>query len=146
MINGNLLAGLGGAIVLTLLHESLKNVDDKMPRIDLVGEEAVQKATDYFGLDIKNEDVLYGTTLVGDLVGNAVYFSMINGEGKELWTKATVAGLFAGIGAVKLPSQMGLDDKPVTKSLATKVMTIGYYIAGALTTAGLLKLIEKKST
>lgn len=44
MKSSNMIAGLGGALVLTLLNESLKNVDRKMPRVDLVGEEALARA------------------------------------------------------------------------------------------------------
>lgn len=40
MNSKNVLAGLGGAMVLTILNESLKNINEDMPHIDLVGEEA----------------------------------------------------------------------------------------------------------
>lgn len=39
----NYLAGLGGAIALNVLHESVKRKDSEMPRVDLLGEEALQK-------------------------------------------------------------------------------------------------------
>lgn len=39
----SLLAGLGGAVVLNVLHEGLKGRDDNMPRIDLLGEEALDR-------------------------------------------------------------------------------------------------------
>lgn len=139
----NLLSGLGGAIMLTVLNETLKGVNKDMPRIDLVGEEAVLKVADFFGVDIENSNTLYGTTLVSDIISNTAYYSLIDGEGKELWTKAASAGIAAGIAAVKIPQQLGLDDAPVAKSLSTKAFTIGYYMAGALTTALLLKAFEK---
>lgn len=85
---------------------------------------------------------MYGTSLVGDILSNATYFSIINGEGKELWTKAASAGLLAGIGAVQLPNKLGLDDTPVAKSLTTKLLTIGYYLAGAIATAAIIKVLD----
>lgn len=141
----NLIAGLGGALVLTLLNESLKDINEDMPHIDLVGEEAVLKSAAYLGIDINNNDVLYGTTLVADIISNATYFSLIKGEGQDLWTKAASAGIVAGIGAVKLPAKIGLNDEPVTKSLATKAWTIGYYMAGALATATIMQVFKNIS-
>lgn len=143
MNNNNILAGLGGAIVLTILNESLKHLHGDMPRIELVGEEAVQKTASYFGIDIENQDALFGASLVGDLVSNTAYFSLIEGEGNQLWTKAASAGVFAGLGAINIPSKIGLNDEPVTKTNNTKLLTIGYYLAGALATAAIVRIFEK---
>lgn len=143
MESKNIIGGLAGAIVLTLLNESLKNVNSDMPRIDLVGKEAVQKTAEYFGLDIENSESLLSTVLVSDIISNTAYYSLINGEKEELWLKAASAGLLAGLGAVNLPAKMGLEDKPVSKSLTTKALVIGYYLAGALTTAAVIRMMEK---
>lgn len=143
----NLIAGLGGAIVLTALHESLKNVDKNMPRIDLVGEEALQKTTELFGVKISNPNTLYKATLAGDLMSNAAYFSLIAGNRKDLWTRAASSGLLAGLGAIALPKEIGLNEEPVNKSFKTKVLTISYYMAGAFATAAILSVLDKnKST
>ena len=146
MNKNNLLAGLGGALVLTLLNESLKHVNGEMPRIDLVGEEALEKTIAYFGLDLGDKTNLYEASLVGDLITNTAYFSLIDGEGSELWKKAASAGVMAGFGAVNLPSAIGLDDAPVAKSTATKAWTIGYYVLGALTTAILHRVLDRFET
>ena len=140
----NLIAGFGGAVVLTLLNETLKEVDDTMPRIDLLGEEALSKASAFLGSEIKNEETLFKASLTGDLISNTAYFSLISGTKKEIWTKAASAGFLAGIAAVSLPKKIGLDDTPVTKSITTKVLTVGYYMMGAFATAGILSLIQKK--
>lgn len=143
MNTNNILAGLGGAIALTLLNESLKKLDNKMPRIDLVGEEAVQKTAAFFGVDIQNKEALIGTTLVSDVVSNTAYYSLINNETNDLWFKAASSGLVAGFGAISIPDKIGLNDNPVAKSLPTKVMTMGYYMFGALTTAAILSVLER---
>lgn len=137
----NLLSGLGGAIALNILHESLKKTNSDTPRIDLVGEEALQKAAGLFGKKIENPDMLYNATLAGDIVSNAAYYSMIGNGNVNVWKKAVSVGLVAGIGAVTLPSKMGLDDRPVARNTQVKVLTVGYYLAGALVTAGILKLL-----
>lgn len=141
----NLAAGLGGAIALNLLHESLKRKDKDMPRVDLVGEEALQKGLEYFGTEIKDESTLYKATLASDIISNAMYYSMIGkGGGANVFPRALAIGLAAGVGAVTLPEPMGLDDEPVTKTNKTKALTVGYYIAGALVTAAIIKAFDRK--
>jgi len=139
----NFIAGLGGAIALNLLHESLKNAKDT-PRIDLVGEEALQKTIRLFGGKIENPTTLYQATLAGDLISNAAYYSTIGQEGGNTWARAISMGLVAGVGAVTLPEKMGLDATPVDKNIKVKALTVGYYVAGALVTAGIFKLLSSK--
>lgn len=141
----NLLAGLGGAIALNILHESLKKLGPNMPRIDLLGEEALQKSLHTVDAEITDEDTLYGATLGADLISNALYFSLIGaGNPKHIWPKAIALGLAAGSGAIALPESMGLNPKPVTRSPKTKALTVAYYLTGALVTGFLLKATSKK--
>ena len=140
----NFLAGLGGAIVLNLLHESLKKKKMDTPRIDLVGEEALQKTLGYFGTKIENKDTLYKATLASDLISNATYYSMIGNSTENVWGKAVSLGLVAGIGAVMVPKEIGLDKKPVAKNNQVKAMTVGYYLVGALATAVILTVLKSK--
>ena len=142
MNKNNLIAGLGGAIVLTLLNETFKNVNHKMPRINLVGEEAVQKTASLVGINIDNENALMGTALVGDIISNTAYFSLINGKNEELWLKAAASGFTAGLGAVNLPEKLGLNDQPVAKSTTTQVLTVAYYMLGAFTTAAIINWLD----
>lgn len=138
----NLIAGLGGAVVLNILHESLKNKGRNMPHIDRLGEEALQKSIGYLGTSIEDEHTLYLSTLAGDIAGNAIYYSLIGGKNSLIWPKAIMFGLAAGIGAVTLPKPMGLDATPVARNAKSTVLTIGYYLTGALATAAILKLFK----
>jgi hypothetical protein len=131
----NLFAGLVGAAALNILHESLKNKRDT-PRIDFLGEQALQETVRYFGGNITDTDDLYKATLAGDLISNTIYYSWIAaGKRSHIWPKAIAMGLAAGIGAVTLPEPMGLNPKPVAKTGRIKAMTVGYYLFGALVTA-----------
>jgi hypothetical protein len=143
----NLLAGFGGAIALNILHESLKRKSADAPRIDTLGEEAVQKGLEATGEEkIQNKDNLFATTLGADVISNALYFSMIGmGNPKNAWSKAIGLGLTAGTGAVTLPKILGLNPAPVAKNAKTKSMTVGYYLFGALVTAGILKFMDRKN-
>ena len=140
----NLIAGFGGAVVLTLLHESLKESGDVMPRIDLVGQEAVAKVAAYLGTEINDESTLFKASLVGDLLSNIAYYSLIDGRSNEIFIKAASAGFLAGLAAISLPKKLGLHDKPVTKTSTAKVLTSGYYMAGAFATAGIHRLLQKR--
>jgi len=140
----NIIAGLGGAIALNLLHEALKHKKGT-PRIDLVGEEALQKGLEPLGQEIKDEDNLYLATLGADIVSNTMYYATIGAGGAaNLWPRALAMGFTAGIGAVTLPEPMGLDDDPVAGSMQKQAMTVGYYMFGALVTAALLKAMKVK--
>jgi len=139
----NMIAGLAGAIALNVLHETLKEKSNT-PRVDLLGEEALQKGLSKVGAKIDNEQDLYKATLTGDIISNTLYYSLIGaGDVKYIWPKAIFLGLTAGIGAVKLPEPMGLDSEPVAKNDQVKVMTVGYYIFGAVVTALVLKVLKK---
>ena len=51
------------------------------------------------------------------------------------WGFGGALGLAAGVGALELTKPMGLDDRPITKSTRTKVLTVAWYLAGGLVTA-----------
>lgn len=123
-----IIAGLGGAIALNILHETIRKNFDNVPEINEVGEEALIKLTDNSPINITGENALYATTLVGDIVSNGMYYA-------STATKNDLAsGLLAGAGAILLPKKMGLNDKPVAGSNKKKAMTVGYYLFGALVT------------
>jgi hypothetical protein len=138
----NLIAGLGGAIALNILHESLKNKGRDMPHIDELGEEALQKSLGYFGVQVEDKQDLYLSTLAGDIASNAFYYSLIGGRSSLIWPKAIALGLAAGFGAVKLPRPMGLNPAPVARNHKVSTLTVIYYLSGALVTGGILKLLK----
>ncbi|KIA96575.1 hypothetical protein OC25_02215 [Pedobacter kyungheensis] len=140
----NLISGLAGAVVLNILHESLKSKGSGMPHIDRLGEQALQKSLRYLGTGIEDEHNRYLATLAGDVAGNAVYYSLIGGRNSLIWPKAIALGLAAGIGAVTLPRPMGLDPKPVARNAQATTLTIAYYLTGALATASVLKLFKNR--
>jgi len=141
-----LIGGFAGAIALNLLHETVRRFDPKAPRVDLIGEEALSKGLSAAGIDPPKGDKLYAATLAGDILSNGLYYSAIGiGAPKFLWIRAAVVGLSAGIGALELPEPMGLDDTPVTRSERTEVLTVSWYLFGALVTAAVLSRIKNKN-
>ncbi len=123
-----IIAGLGGAIALNILHETIRKNFDNVPEINKLGEEAVLKLTDNTPFTITEKNSLYATTLIGDIISNGMYYATTA-------TKNDLAsGLLAGAGAIVLPGKMGLHEEPVAGSDKKKAMTVGYYLFGALVT------------
>jgi hypothetical protein len=55
-----------------------------------------------------------------------------------------LSGLAAGLGAIALPAPMELDDRPVARNTKVKILTVGYYLAGAMVTAFILSRTNKR--
>ncbi len=139
----NLTAGLIGSAALNILHEVVRKNVNNAPEINLLGAEAVSKTLSQYGRPINDPDDLHKVTLELDLIANAAYYSAIGSGGKYIWPKAIAMGVSAGIGALKLPRPLGLNPIPVTETRQKQVLTVGYYLFGALVTALALKTILK---
>ncbi|MXV52333.1 hypothetical protein GS399_15265 [Pedobacter sp. HMF7647] len=141
----SLLAGLGGALTLNFIHETVRHFDPAAPRVDKLGEQALSKSMVNIGINPPEGNQLYQATLAGDILSNALYYSLIDGKNKtRYWLKGGLFGLAAGIGALSLPEPLGLDSEPVAGSTKRKNLTVLYYVAGGLATAGILHLLNKK--
>lgn len=128
-----MIAGFGGAIALNILHEVIRKNFTDVPHVNEVGEEALLKVTDQTPFSISS-DKIYAATLAGDILSNGIYYATTATQNNM------ASGLIAGIGAVALPKHMGLNDEPVASNTKKKLMTVGYYVFGAVVT----KLIYDK--
>ena len=108
---------------------------DNVPEVNKVGEEALNKSLETVDMKITDKDQLYAATLAGDVISNGIYYAATATSGFNI-----VSGVAAGVGAVILPKNMGLDDSPVAETTQKKLMTVGYYLFGAVVT----KLIYDK--
>jgi len=123
----NIIGGLAGAIALNILHQTVKQFYHDAPRVDLIGEEAITKIAETAGAEPPKGNNLFAVTLAGDIVSNALYFSMIGfGREKHLLLRGAAYGIAAGVGALTLTEPMGLNDVPVTKTDATKALTVAW--------------------
>ncbi len=140
----NIAGGLAGAVALNILHESIKHLDHNAPRVDLVGEEALTKIAKGVGVQPLQGNALYAATLAGDILSNALYYSLIGmGKKKHLLLRGAGYGLVAGAGALTLTKPMGLSDAPVTRTDKTKILTVAWYLFGGLVTALTIKELRK---
>ncbi len=129
-----LLGGLTGAATVSLLHEALKiTVPSVAPRMDLLDMEAMKKVRERVHLSIPPEGELFKQAIISELIAYTLYYSLAGGDAADL--KATTLGIAAGITAVELPEQLGLDPAHSSRTKATKYLTMGIYIAGGLMAA-----------
>ena len=128
-----LASGLIGAVVLNLVHETARQYSAQAPRVDLLGQQAIAETYEYFGAEPPAKNQLYGMALTGDLVSNAVYYSLVaRGGAKNAILTGAALGAAAGAGAVYLPDKVGLRSRYTAKTAERAAMTIGYYTLGGV--------------
>lgn len=129
----SLLGGVAGALALTAVHEVGRRLLTRAPRMDEVAMRGLRRVLPGRQRDPRR---LHQLALGGDLISNAVYYSAIAAPTpKETWTRAVVLGTAAGVGALLLPERLGLGAPQNSEHRANQVMTIGWYLAGALAAA-----------
>jgi hypothetical protein len=145
MRSSNFIGGLAGATAMTLLHESVKRIVPNAPRMDLLGMNAISKGLKSVDAKVPDSKKLYTIALAGDLLTNSLYYTLSAiGKPKNIWVRSGLLGFAAGLSAVMLPERLGLNEKHSNRTLSTKLMTIGIYMTGALVSAAVIKLMEKK--
>jgi hypothetical protein len=127
-----LAAGLCGSVALTITHQLLHRYLNDAPRMDLMGEEALEKLADKADVSIPQKNV-FGITLTGDILGNALYYSLAAvGKRKHAVHRGAALGLLAGVGGVCLPKHIGLNNAYSNRTGNTKLMTVGIYLLGGI--------------
>jgi hypothetical protein len=141
----NLVGGLVGAGVLTLLHETVRRLDAGAPREDLVGEAAVNNVLGAVGSAPLKGKRLHATSLAGDLLANSLYYSSIGGaDDEKLLLRGATVGITAGLGALSMAKRMGMDGSAVNRTGKAKLLTVGYYLAGGVAAAVVIKGLRKE--
>lgn len=138
--------GISGAVALTVIHETLRRINPKAPRMDLLGMQALAKSLIGFKANVPDKDKLFNITMAGDLVSNSVYYSLAGGNGGKrfIMLRGALLGLAAGVGTVYLPKPLGLSDAPAARTLQTKLLTVALYLSGGLIAAATSKFLEDK--
>ena len=141
-LSDSLLSGMAGATALTAVHQVARAVTDSAPRMDVVGMRALARGINAAGGEAPQASRgLYLATLVGDLISNTAYYSLATN-----YTRGTVMGILAGIGALVLPPRLGLGDPPHSERLSNKIMTVAWYTLGGLAAAGTASWLANRRT
>ncbi|MVM38670.1 hypothetical protein GO730_15830 [Spirosoma sp. HMF3257] len=138
-------SGLIGACVLTVLHETARQLIPNAPRADILGVRAIKKVMESADAEPPADDELHDWALGGDVVSNTLYYSLIGlAKPKDALLTGAALGLVAGVGAVGLPGPLGLGTAPSSRTSATAAMTIGWYLIGGLATAAAYTFLKCK--
>lgn len=141
-----ILSGFVGACTVTLIHETARRSIPNAPRMDILGMRAISKSLRTLGVQPPESKRLHTTALIGDILANSLYYSLVGvGREKSVVLRGAGLGIAAGVGGVMLPEPLGLGSRPSGRSNATKVMTIGWYLAGALAAAAAYKFLTMQS-
>ena len=111
--------------------------------MDLLGMRAVRQLLRAAGWRVPPRRKQQQLALAGDLVANALYYAAVSAPTtSRTWLRAVVFGAAAGAGALLLPRPLGLGDPPKSDRAANQVMTVTWYLAGALTAAGVANALR----
>jgi len=138
-------SGLAGSVALTIFHQVMKTNVSHAPRLDKLGMEAMETTLNKAGLPSTTSKDLYYKTLAGDIAANAGYYSLVGLSPKNSITTGALLGAVAGIGAVGLPSKMGLINKYTNATQKTKLLTVALYLSAGLLAGVVYKFMAKKN-
>ena len=138
-----LVSGVAGAFTLTLIHETARNYLPNAPRMDVLGMRAIARGMYHLNQRPPEENKLFQYSMVGDIVSNSLYYTLV-GTGRGAWWRGATLGLAAGIGGVVLPGPLGLGEDASARTPQTKAMTVAWYLIGGLAAAAVSRLLLKK--
>ena len=135
--------GLAGTLTVASLHEALRKVTPDAPRMDILDMELIRRGLKSINKKVPAEDELQRWAVGGELICDTAYYSFAGTGGKRgVWLRGTLLGLVAGITAVVLPKPLGLPEEPSSKTVATRLMTVGLYLMGGLVAAAVTQLVD----
>lgn len=130
-----LCSGLAGAVAATATQQALKATVPDPPRMDVLGMRGVRKVLESLHIPVPEGRDLFNSALVGDIICNSLYFSPVGKKsGAAAIGSGLSLGLMAGIGALKLPQQLGLASKE-ERDPKKMALTMAIYVAGGLAAA-----------
>jgi hypothetical protein len=114
--------------------------------MDVLGMRALRTYLPMLQHEPPRSSRLHRLALAGDLAANSVYYSAVcAGRPADTWARAALLGLAAGFGALFLPKPMGLGDPPGSTTTENQVMTVAWYVAGALAAAATANCLQSRS-
>ena len=133
-------AGVAGAMTVTTLNELGKRALPESPQMDVVGERALAKSMRAVGVDPPSGRKLFAITLLGDLVSNSTYYSLVGlGNPSGAWRRGLLLGAAAGAGAALIPQRIGLGGEPNARTPMTKLLAFSWYTIAGLAAAAAVK-------
>lgn len=131
----SLASGAIGATALTAVHELGRARLPYAPRMDVLGMRALRRMP-LFEHERPRSSRLRRWALVGDLLANSLYYASIPAATRRAtWVRGAALGVAAGVGALALPTRLGLGEAPDAHRRANQAMTVAWYLVGAMAAA-----------
>lgn len=137
-----MVTGAVGAATVTLAHEIVRQLVPDAPRMDRAGMGLLARALRSMGLPVPRAARLRGYTLIGDLVGNSMFYAPIALSAKRPWLRGLALGTAAGAAAVLLTPMLGLPRRYRGTTLGSQAITIGLYALGGLVAGAVASLLD----
>lgn len=139
-------AGLAGALSLNVIHEYARHTIPNAPHVD----QLAMRAVGLFVLKPLHREIPLKTlrriTMMGDIASNTLYYAFVVGAGSKtqnLWKRALLFGLGAGVATVVLPPLTRVGQQPSRNLPLTASLTVAWYTIGALVAAGLYTAVRR---
>jgi len=111
--------------------------------MDVLGERGLRKILNLADLPQPAEGVAYTATMLGDILSNGLYYSLV-GSGKHSLQRGLLLGTAAGVGGVLLPGPMGLGEAPSNRTPQTQAMTVAWYTVGGLVAGAVAQRLRRQ--
>lgn len=143
----NIIGAIIGAIALNAIHEVAKKTIPQAPRINEVGNEGIIKSAEAVGISPPSGKVLDGVTFAFNILTNAMSYRMIGNYNRQhLLLLGTLHGLAVGLATLSLSKTLNLNDRPVTRTWTTQLLTLGWYAIGGFATAATVQILRTKKS
>jgi hypothetical protein len=137
-------SGVVGACLLTLVHEVARRLTPQAPQVHVLGMRALTRVWRLAGRRPPARRRRYWGAMAGDLLANALYYSLVGlGGPARAWPLGVLLGLGAGLGALLLPSRIGLGEQPGQARGLTRLLTVVWYLLGGLAAAATYRALTR---
>jgi hypothetical protein len=137
-------AGLGGAVVLTLVNEIGHRVASESPRLDVLGMRAVVRGLRTAGREPPQGRVVPLLALAGDLAGNAlVYGAAVRAKPERGPGRGLLAGLVAGTIATLVGPRLGMNNR-TGYHWGRRLAMVAFYALGGLAAGELAARLDAR--
>jgi len=141
----SLLGGLAGSILVNLIAEGIRKNFRTTPRLDLFGQQGLDRALTAAGKDPLRGNARYWTALLGDLAINTAVFALAGaGSKKRTLPQGLAAGAVMGAAMLLSAKPAGIDPDTTGRNAKEKGMTLAYYLIGGLAAGALIRLLEER--
>ncbi|MEI6948746.1 hypothetical protein V9K67_16265 [Paraflavisolibacter sp. H34] len=122
---------MAGASALNTITQNVKMANTEPLSLAALGSRLATKV--FHG--IRNNTITNRTfawTIAGDVLGTVLYQTLVGGARSGLWWRGSLVGLVTGLGAELLPRRLGKSVEESNRTLTSKILTIGWYLAGTM--------------